>query len=156
MQVNEIKKKLLSYDCVLGFHDLIIHNYGVGNDFAIVHIELDSKISMLDAHELIDEIENDFKDELGIDLTVHIDPVIIGNKKIDKLKNEVIKKLGLLDKSLRINDFRIIESSRRVKVLFDCVVPFDKNYRSKYLENYLNNNIDGNYTFIIEINRPYC
>ena len=157
-KVEEIKNKILSYDYVLGIHDLVIHNYGVNNEFVTVHIEVDSTLSMIEAHDLLDEIENYFK-EKDIYLTIHIDPVIVGNKKVDKIKNEIIKVLEKLDKELSIHDFRMIESNLQTKILFDCVVPFEKNYNEKYLIKYLKQNIkeDGTkYLYIIEIDRPYC
>lgn len=157
-KVEEIKNKILSYDYVLGLHDLVIHNYGVNNEFVTVHIEVDSTLSMIEAHDLLDEIENYFK-EKDIYLTIHIDPVIVGNKKVDKIKNEIIKVLEKLDKELSIHDFRMIESNLQTKILFDCVVPFEKNYNEKYLIKYLKQNIkedDTKYLYIIEIDRPYC
>lgn len=155
-QVDAIKKKLLSYECVLGIHDLTFHNYGVGNDYIIVHIEVDSRMSIIDAHDLLDEIENDFKQN-DISLTIHMDPVIVGDKKLDKLKNRVIKCLKEFDKELSIHDFRVISGKYKTKVIFDCVVPHEKEYKRKDLINYLNCYFqDDKYSFIIEIDRPYC
>ena len=154
-QVNKIKSKIMSYDCVLGIHDLVIHNYGVGNDFVIVHIEVDSNLTMIKAHDLIDEIENDFKKE-GIDLTIHIDPVIIGDKKLDKIKEMIDISLKKLDKKISIHDFRIIEGKYQTKVLFDCVIPYEKEYTKKQLIKHLINDIPEKYIYDIEIDRPFC
>lgn len=154
-QVNKIKSKIKSYDCVLGIHDLVIHNYGVGNDFVIVHIEVDSNLTMIKAHDLIDEIENDFKKE-GIDLTIHMDPVIIGDKKLDKIKEMIDISLKKLDKKISIHDFRIIEGKYQTKVLFDCVIPYEKEYTKKQLIKHLINDIPEKYIYDIEIDRPFC
>ena len=150
-KIDRIKDKLLSYDFVLGIHDLIVHNYGVENDYIIVHVEVDSKLTLIDAHNLIDKIESDFKSK-GYNLTIHIDPVIVGDKKIDKLKKLVIKSINSFDKDLKIHDFRIIKT----KVLFDCVVPYEKTYNSKDISKYLSSVIDENFEYVIEIDRPYC
>ena len=157
-QVGEIKKRILSYDYVLGLHDLAIHNYGVNNDFLTVHLELDSKLSLIEAHDLTDVIENDLKENFGLEVTIHIDPVIVGNKRINSIKSKVLKCLKGLNKNIEIHDFRVVEGKRRTKVLFDCVIPYDKEYSKSYLINYLKDNIkDSNeYYFIIEIDRPYC
>ena len=80
--VNEIKSTLLAYECVEGIHDLIIHNYGVNKNYIVVHVEIDYRLNLLRAHALIEKMERDFKD-LGLNLTVHIDPIIIENKSID-------------------------------------------------------------------------
>lgn len=97
-QVNQITKKIESYDCVKGYHDLVIHNYGVHNDFVTVHIEIDSKMSMLEAHDMMDNIENDFREDLGISLTIHMDPIEVGNKEVTKLNKEVKEIIKEYDK----------------------------------------------------------
>mgnify|MGYP003291098875 CR=1 FL=1 len=84
-QVEEITKKLLSYESVEGIHDLVIHNYGVHNDFVTVHVEIDSTLEIMKAHDMMDNIEKDFRDELGIALTIHTDPIIINDPETDKL-----------------------------------------------------------------------
>lgn len=157
--VKEIKDKLLSYEYVIGIHDLVIHNYGVHNDFITVHIEIDSKMNMIEAHDLMDIIENEFKEEKGIDLTIHMDPVIVGDPKVDKLKNKVIKVIKDLDKDLEIHDFRIVEGTTHTNILFDCVVPYEKNYSKDDLIKYLSENVKNKkmkYCFVIEIDRPFC
>ena len=113
-------------------------------------------MSIIDAHDLLDEIENDFKKE-GINLTIHMDPVIIGDKKLDKIKSEVDKSLKEFDKELSIHDFRVSEGKYKTKIIFDCVVPHDKDYTRKEIANYLKDSINNDkYIYIIEIDRPYC
>lgn len=157
-QVNEITQRILSYDYVQGIHDLVIHNYGVHNDFVTVHVEIDSKMDMLKAHDLMDNIENDFRENLGISLTIHMDPVVLGNEKVDKLKKLIVSTIHKLDNSLEIHDFRIVEGTTHTNILFDCVVPYEKDYTAENIREYLNNNIksEEKYYYVIEIDRPYC
>lgn len=158
-RVGEIRKKLLSYDYVQGIHDLVIHNYGVHNDFITVHVEIDASMDMVKAHDLIDNIENDFKKETGTDLTIHMDPVVLGNEKVDKLKEIVTTKIKEFDSELQIHDFRIVEGTTHTNILFDCVVPYEKNYTEEEIELYLERNIkseDETYYYVVEIDRPYC
>lgn len=157
-QVNEITQRILSYDYVQGIHDLVIHNYGVHNDFVTVHVEIDSKMDMLKAHDLMDNIENDFRENLGISLTIHMDPVVLGNEKVDKLKQLIVSTIHKLDNSLEIHDFRIVEGTTHTNILFDCVVPYEKDYTAENIREYLNNNIESEekYYYVIEIDRPYC
>lgn len=158
-RVEEIRKKLLSYDYVQGIHDLVIHNYGVHNDFITVHVEIDASMDMVKAHDLIDNIENDFKKETGTDLTIHMDPVVLGNENVDKLKEIVTTKIKEFDSELQIHDFRIVEGTTHTNILFDCVVPYEKNYTEEEIELYLERNIkseDETYYYVVEIDRPYC
>ena len=156
--VNEIKSKLLSYDYVEGIHDLVIHNYGVNNDFVTVHVEIDYKMDLLTSHNLIDGIERDFK-KVGLNLTIHIDPVITGNQAFDEIKEKVITEIKRLDSKLTIHDFRIIEDFSHKNILFDCVIPYEKSFNKEDIVNHLRKNIiDENqkYNYIIEIDRPFC
>ncbi len=158
-RVEEITKKLLSYNYVQGIHDLVIHNYGVHNDFVTVHVEIDSEMNMIEAHDLMDNIENDFRNDLGIDLTIHMDPVVIGNERVDELKQLIVKTIHELDKSLEIHDFRIVEGTTHTNILFDCVVPYEKDYTAEEIKIYLEKNIrpeKETYYYVIEIDRPYC
>lgn len=156
--VEEVKNKLLSYECVIGIHDLVIHNYGVNNDFITVHVEVDSKMDMITAHDLMDNIERDFKEE-GINLTIHMDPVLIGDKKVDKLKEKVITVMKDLDETLEIHDFRIVNGITHTNILFDCVIPYEKDFSEKQIIKHLKTNINNEkhkYYFVVEIDRPLC
>ncbi len=157
-QVNEITEKLLKYDCVEGIHDLVIHNYGVHNDFVTVHVEIDSKMDIMKAHDLMDNIEKDFKDDLGIALTVHMDPIVVGDPRIDKLQEKVIQIIHKFDKDLKIHDFRVVEGITHTNILFDCIVPYEKDYTEESFKELLSKELipeQGIYYYIIQIDRPY-
>ena len=85
-----IEQKILSYDNVLGVHDLMVHSYGPNTYFASAHIEMDAKIDVLVCHDLMDQIERDFKRDLNIHLVVHLDPTILDSPEINELK-EMLK-----------------------------------------------------------------
>ena len=133
-QVKEISEKLLKYDYVEGIHDLVIHNYGVHNDFVTVHVEIDSKMDIMKAHDMMDNIEKDFRDELGISLTIHMDPIVVGDPKIDMLQTKVVQALHKLDQELKIHDFRVVQGITHTNILFDCIVPFEKNHTEESLK----------------------
>ena len=158
-RVEEITKKLLSYEYVEGIHDLVIHNYGVHNDFVTVHVEIKSNMDIMKAHDLMDNIEKDFKDEMGIGLTIHMDPIEVGNPKVDALQSKVIEVIHQLDGALKIHDFRIVEGITHTNILFDCIVPYEKNYTEEEIRIYLSDSIKPEkkvYYYVIEVERPYC
>lgn len=157
-RIEEITKKILSYDCVRGIHDLVIHNYGVHNDFITVHVEISSDMDIMKAHDLMDNIEKDFKTELGTDLTIHMDPVDINNPKANKLYDLVKNALLTFDLELQMHDFRIVEGVTHTNILFDVIVPFEENYTKEQIIEHLNKNIISEketYYFVIDIDRPY-
>ena len=158
-QVESYKNFLLKYKYVVGIHDMLIHNYGVHNDFVTVHVEIDAETDVMVAHELIDDIEREFKEKFNANLTIHMDPVELNNPEIDRLKKEVQKSLLKLNEQITIHDFRIVEGKKHTNVVFDCVVPFSLNYSQKDIIKHLKQTIKDKsktYYFVIEIDRPYC
>ena len=157
-RVRKIADKILSYPGVLGIHDLVIHNYGVHNDFVTVHVEVDSSRSIVDIHDIVDRIEMDFKEEMGISITIHMDPVEIGNKKLDEIKALIGEALNRLDSELSFHDVRMVDGKDLTKVIFDCVVPPDKHYDSIMLATYLKQEVkySCNLDYVVEIDIPFC
>ena len=157
-QVNAIETKLKSYPVVLGIHDMVIHNYGVNNDFVTVHCEVDASENIMNIHDQIDIIENDFKTEMNLQMTIHMDPVVVGNPKIENIKVQVSNALKQLDERLMFHDFRMVEGPTHTNVIFDCVVPQDKNWDDEFFKDYLKDKIkyDTCLFFVVEIDRPYC
>ena len=157
-KVNEMTKKILSYKNVKGIHDLVIHNYGVHNDFATVHVEIDSNIDILIAHDLMDNIERDFKRDLGIDLTIHMDPIVLDDPEINNLYKQVTESISKLNENLNIHDFRVVKGVTHTNILFDCIVPYEENYTIEDITNNLNQTIkpkNHTYFYVIKIDRPY-
>ncbi len=157
-QVNKITEKILKYDYVEGIHDLVLHNYGVHNDFVTVHVEIDSKMDIMKAHDMMDNIEKDFKDELGISLTIHMDPIVVGDPEIDMLQTKVVQAIHKLDKELKIHDFRVVKGFTHTNILFDCIVPFEKEHTEESLKEHLMKEIipeNEVYYYIIQIDRPF-
>lgn len=157
-RVKLITDKLMSYPVVLGIHDLVLHNYGVHNDYVTVHVEFDSRIPVMEAHDLIDNIENDFKGKLCTELTIHMDPVVVGNPKFDTIKADLVKALKDFDSELSIHDVRFVEGPTHTNVVFDCVVSPDKRYSEKQIVDYLSEHVkaDTKLNFVVEIDIPYC
>lgn len=157
-RVKMISDKILSYPGVLGIHDLVLHNYGVHNDFVTVHVEVDSSRSIVDIHDTVDRIEMDFKEEMGISITIHMDPVEVGNQKLDEIKALIGEALGRLDSELTFHDVRMVDGKDLTKVIFDCVVPPDKHYDSDMLASYLKQEVRYSCTldYVVEIDIPFC
>ncbi len=71
----EIKELLMSDNNILGMHGLMVHDYGEGRKIASVHAEVPEDMSLIDAHNIIDETEKKILNELNVDIVIHIDPV---------------------------------------------------------------------------------
>lgn len=120
---ERITRFVEKYDQVIGTHDLILHNYGPSNLMATIHVEVPHTIEMEKAHDIVDQIERDAKDELGILLVIHMDPVAIDDKEAIKAKEIVLSKLGKIDTNGTIHDFRLVKGEQELKLVFDLVVP---------------------------------
>ncbi|NCA67127.1 MAG: cation transporter [Clostridia bacterium] len=139
--VKKIKDKLRSYNGVLGIHDLMIHSYGTGTVFVIVHIEVCNKEDVMVSHDLMDNIERDFRDELGINLCIHMDPIETDNPVVDALKSEVENALYTIDSRLKIHDFRIVSGKSHTNILFDVNVPYGLDVDVKDIESVCRKNV---------------
>lgn len=122
--VEALKKKILSYDHVSGIHDLIVHSYGPGRDFATVHVEMPSDLNVMVGHNIIDDIENDVKKEMGIDLTIHYDPIEVNNERVTELKEITENVVRKVNPELLIHDFRIVDGPMHTNLIFDVVIPY--------------------------------
>ena len=115
-----------------GIHDLIVHNYGPNRYFASVHVEVDAKTDVLKSHELADTIEREFL-EKGINLVIHMDPVIVDDERVNALKQIAVDALKNIDESLTLHDFRVVWGENRKNLIFDVVVPYDFRLTDKEL-----------------------
>ncbi|RHV84010.1 cation transporter [Clostridium sp. OF09-36] len=125
----EVYKKISdfveSYDGIIGSHDLIVHNYGPSRSMASIHAEVPSKVDIETSHAVVDQIERDALEKLGIFLVIHMDPVETDNELAEILKEMAIDVILHLDSRLTLHDFRIAQSPARINLIFDLVVPRD-------------------------------
>ena len=121
--VDRIVNNIVKYDGVLGIHDLVIHSYGPNKTFVTVHCEVDSKVDIMLSHDMVDNIEADFKKEFNIDLVIHMDPVDIHDEETMKLKKEISNIIKKYDECLRFHDFRVVKGVTHTNVLFDIEMP---------------------------------
>ena len=123
--VKTLKDKVLSYDGVIGMHDLAVHSYGEGRYFAVAHLEVPAKDDIMFAHELADNIERDVKEELGIQLTLHIDPIDNEDEETLALKERCMKVVRGFGEGFSLHDFRLVKGMEHTNILFDVEVPFE-------------------------------
>ena len=158
-KVEKIKEKILSNKEIIGIHDLRIHSYGEQNDFVTVHAEVPDTMNIVEAHEIADIVEREFKEELNIDLTIHIDPLNVNDEETKKIKEKVENALKNFDKEITIHDFRVVTAKGHSNVIFDIVIPYGKNYNKYELIGVLEEGFkdeDKKYYFIFNIDRPFC
>ncbi len=137
-----ILNKIKDYPIVLGYHDLMIHDYGPGISFCSIHFEVDKNLDPLYVHELIDKFEREMT-EYGTNLTVHYDPVVTDSPKLNTLKHTVMNLLVEYDNRLLLHDFRSIPCDGFTKILFDLPVPFDLTEKCEQIKRLVEERLNG-------------
>lgn len=120
-----IAKKVMSYDGVLGTHDLMVHDYGPGRRFASVHVEMAAENDVMQSHDIIDNIERDFLNQDHIHLIIHYDPILTGDDAVGTAREWVKELVKSISPELTIHDFRIVQGVSHTNLIFDAVVPHD-------------------------------
>lgn len=116
-----------SYDGIIGTHDLIVHNYGPSHSMATIHAEVPGDTDVRESHEIIDRIERDCAHSLGIFLVIHMDPVEMWDERSAEYRRVLADVLARLDSRLSFHDFRVIDGTERINLIFDLVVPREYN-----------------------------
>ena len=121
--VEHIERTVMSYPGVLGVHDLMVHDYGPGHQFASLHVEFPAETDPLTAHDVIDNIENDFLKKDRLQVTIHYDPIVTADASVGVLRARLKEHARQLDPRLSIHDLRIVPGGSHTNVLFDLVFP---------------------------------
>ena len=154
--VDSIKERILAYKDVYGIHDLSVYCYGPNKYFASVHVEVDASIDVLESHELVDTIEQDFFDNTNIVLTGHLDPIVVNDEEVNQMRIKVANIVTDIDSEFSIHDFRMVKGPNNTNLIFDLAVP----YECKMADDKINeillekiNNLDGNYRLVVKVEK---
>ena len=123
--VEHIRAKIMSYPSVLGTHDLMVHDYGPGRQFASAHVEMPVEADPMESHDLIDNIEQDFKNDDGLIVTLHYDPIVTDDPAVTDMRNWIDQAVKIIDPRITIHDLRTVPGPTHTNVIFDCVRPAD-------------------------------
>lgn len=131
--VDEIKRIVSEYPEVLGIHDLLVHSYGATHSFASFHAEVDGECDVFVTHDVIDCIERRIESELSIACTVHLDPIVTSDERVNTLRSRVSEIVASVNPALSIHDFRFVEGTTHTNLIFDLVIPFELRAHRKTL-----------------------
>ena len=123
--VKNLKGQICSFAGVHGLHDMTIHDYGGEKLYATAHVEVDARMTLTAAHDLADQIEKAVGADTGIALTVHIDPLVLDDPAVNRLREETEKAVSEIDPSFTVHDFRVVGGKEHANLVFDVAVPFD-------------------------------
>ena len=126
----ELKENIISVVTgdprVLGYHDLMVHDYGPGQRFASIHVEMDQKEDPLLCHEIIDDLERACLEQHRVHLVIHYDPVVVGDAELEEIRNQVCQFLQTIDPRLTVHDFRMVKGAGHSNLIFDVTLPMER------------------------------
>jgi len=122
--ICDIEKTILSFEEFVGIHDLIVHNYGPGRQFASVHVEVPQTCDIVKCHEKIDYCEKVIYDKLDILTVIHMDPIDTDDESIKETKLKMTEAIKIINDSLTLHDFRMTpQGENQTNLIFDVVIP---------------------------------
>lgn len=154
--VDKITAKILSYDGVIGVHDLVVHSYGENHCFVVAHVEVPADVDITKSHDVIDNIEHDFWNEMHVHITIHMDPVDTKNKQLAVLKLRAQNAIANLDENLSLHDFRLVSGQTHTNMLFDVVIPYGSKITLDDVKDALKKEFGNDpvkYFFVIDMDR---
>ena len=153
----ELRKRIAetvgSHPMVLGYHDLMVHDYGPGQRFATMHVEMDQNADPLLCHEVIDNLERSCLRTLNVHLVLHYDPMVVDDPEVAATREKVAAIVTAYDPELSFHDFRMVRGTGHTNLIFDIVLPARLRSKEKeileYIDRELNQDIDHTYYTVI-------
>lgn len=123
--LKSIIKVIKEQSFVLGYHDLVCHMYGPTKCFMTIHIEVDASQKMLEVHDSVDNLERKIREQFGVELTIHMDPIEIDNEITNELRRRVKEAVHEIHPKLSMHDFRVVIGNTHTNLIFDLARPYN-------------------------------
>ncbi|MDE6108184.1 MAG: cation-efflux pump, partial [Oscillospiraceae bacterium] len=157
--VAGIQETVLAHSEILGVHDLVVHDYGPGHIMATLHAEVSIDADMGHTHDVIDNVERELHQKFRVLTTIHMDPIVTNDARVNALREEMLAIAQGLDERITLHDFRMTEGPTHINLIFDVVVPRDcplsdeevrKEMASRAKES------DPKYITVVQVDHPYA
>ena len=153
----ELRKRIVetvgSHPMVLGYHDLMVHDYGPGQRFATMHVEMDQNADPLLCHEVIDNLERTCLRNLNVHLVLHYDPMVTDDPEVESAKEALSTILAKFDPDLSFHDFRMVRGTGHTNLIFDIVLPARLRNQEKeilaFIDRELNQDVEHTYYTVV-------
>lgn len=123
---EEIKNEILSFDGIVGVHDLIIHDYGPSRLFASAHAEVPANVDVMISHDTIDLIEREIQKKYNMLISIHLDPIIVDDERINELRSTTELAVKEINPDFSIHDFRVVDGQTHTNLIFDVVLNYEE------------------------------
>lgn len=156
--VEHIRKKVLEFPHVIGMHDLMVHDYGPGSVFVTLHVEFPAELDVIEAHDIMDNIERYFLLEENLMMTIHYDPIVRENEEVTHIRQFLEKTVAELDERLSVHEVRLVPGKTHMNVVFDCVRPAGFGKSDEEIRDFLESRVktlNPKYICVIKIEQSY-
>ncbi len=123
--IQDIYEFVKAYPRVVGIHDVMVHDYGPGRQIVSFHAEVPSDSDINIAHEEVDRLERDMHEKFGCIVTVHLDPIVVGDETVNELRALAESCARQVNEAFTIHDFRMTKGEKDINLIFDLVLPVD-------------------------------
>ena len=155
---DRISDIVLSGKCVLGMHDLIVHDYGPGRRMISLHAEVPASGDLLEMHDEIDNLERRLSDELGCHAVIHMDPIQTDDEEVNRLRVMTDEVLEDISTDIKMHDFRVVSGTTHTNLIFDVLVSFSFKMTDAQLQKLIADKIaqrDPSLHAVVSVDRDY-
>ena len=156
--IDEVERIVLSYEKIVGIHDLIVHDYGPGRVVVSLHAEVNGNDDIYDLHDVIDNAEFKLAEELGCMAVIHMDPIETDNAVTTKVRDDVAEAVKALGENVTIHDFRMVPGDSHTNLIFDVVVPHEIKSSDSEIKEQVRSIIAEKFRYcnaVVNIDRPF-
>ena len=156
--IKDIEDEAKKYEMISGIHDIMVHDYGPGRKIVSFHAEVPADGDICKVHDIIDQMEQDLFEKFNCITTIHMDPIVVDNKEIKDMRDFTEKIVKELNSEFSIHDFRMTDGEKRINLIFDLVVPRDKEYDKEEIIKNVQQKIhekDKKYFAVIKVETSY-
>ena len=155
---EKISNVVLSGKCVLGIHDLIVHDYGPGRRMISLHAEIPASGDLLEMHDEIDNLERRLSDELGCNAVIHMDPIQTDDEEVNRLRVMTDEVLEDISPEIKMHDFRVVSGTTHTNLIFDVLVSFSFKMTDSQLQKLIAEKMtqrDPSLRTVVSVDRDY-
>ncbi len=146
------------YPCLVGIHDVIVHDYGPGRQIVSFHAEVPSDSDINVAHEEIDRMEREMHEKFGCIVTIHLDPIVVNDPQVNANRKICEEAVKAVNEEFSLHDFRMTMGENSVNLIFDLLIPTDCKMNKEEAETAVVNKIRENIPCcfcVIRVEHPY-
>jgi len=136
--INNVLNELNKEENILGVHDVLYHSYGKGQVYMSLHAEMDSSLTLINAHEIIDNLEKKINKIYNIELLIHIDPIILNDELLSEIKVKLKYIIKNISDQLSFHELKIVDENKITNIYFDLQIPYNFNMKNKEIYDIIN------------------